>query len=342
MVLHQTLEFFSGYPALLGINAPAELKRAKLDGRPLDVYKTRSGASVEVCGLSRDYHLYILASRTTAFFMGGPVNWDRETRTACTRLRFFTYPTPTDIDVLISLDGSSPYPLPSELDVKNIVSVRTQAPEPGGLPKGLVFVHSNGKEVGLYLYSGLLHYLRFPPSHTCLTDFNVEYVGIACGESGSRNVFDRAVAHEKVVEISGVIHRDYGNRELFLFAYDPGYIAYLSTAPVFTMPGILHEIVGGKMNSLFEAMEATLISYFQPKYNFEFKTFPRTRPKWLQGNLYSFDGPAIRVNRIRVTLASDCSFNTPSAWVFGKFRSGSRAAQAVHTVAIQQSPDGWY
>lgn len=70
----QTLEFFSGFPALLSPNAPTILKKAKLDGRRSDEYVDRRGRPVEVSGLSRDYHVYVLASRFAMVF-GSKARW---------------------------------------------------------------------------------------------------------------------------------------------------------------------------------------------------------------------------------------------------------------------------
>ncbi|MCC5860252.1 MAG: hypothetical protein JJT90_19040 [Ectothiorhodospiraceae bacterium] len=183
----------------------------------------------------------------------------------------------------------------------------------------------------------LQHFIQYPEGFEDLTDFHVEYVGIACGPNGNSNVFKRALAHEKVVEIQGDFQQRFGNKSLFLFAYDPGYLIHAS-APgglVLTGPNILPRLVHGGMNSLFEAMEASLISYFQPKYNKEFRNFPSNRPIWLQGKFDSFDGCVLDVNRFSVTLSSDSSFNPEGQWSFGRFWTKSCPPTALHFVDIE-------
>ncbi|MBB4189276.1 hypothetical protein GGE07_005958 [Sinorhizobium terangae] len=166
-----------------------------------------------------------------------------------------------------------------------------------------------------------------------MTDFKVEYIGIACGPNGDVSVFDRARAHERVNEIQGDLQQHYRNRDLFILAYDPGYV--LRGLTTMSSSAVVESIVKGGIVSAYEAMEASLISYFQPTYNIEFKNFPKSRPGWLQGDLYSLNGVSLRVSRIAATLVSDSSFNIPGArWTFGRLWSEAKAAQAVHFVDL--------
>lgn len=334
-MIKQTLEFLSGFPAILSPNAPAKLKKAKLDGRPKDVYKDRYGNNVQVSGLSKDYHLYILGSRLSAVF-GSHAQWNRQTLTVSTSLVFQTYPISTEMSIELVLDGTSPYDLPEQLRPHDICRVTAKPIEHGGLPLGMNFIHTDGSVANYLLSLDLLHFIRFPKGHETFTDFKVEYIGIACGPNGNRTVFKRAQAHEKVVEIQGDFQQRFGNRSLFIFAYDPGYLAYSSLPGglIMTGPELIPRLVEGGKNSLYEAMEASLIAHFQPNYNFEFKNFPITKPKWLNGGIRAFNGPVVDVQTIKVTLMSDSTFNPDGMWSFGRLWTPSCPPASLHCVDV--------
>ena len=249
-MIKQTLEFFSGAPSILSPNAASKIKKAKLDGEATEIFKDRHGAHVEVCGLSRDYHIYILASRTSAIF-GKDAVWDKDKLTISTSLIFQSYPTPTEIPVLIVLDGSSPYKIPSLIRPREISTVSIESVEEGGLPMCMKFMHMDGNAVSLALSPDLLHYVQFPRGHQEITDFKIEYIGIACGKNGNRTVFKRAEAHEKIVEIQGDFQQKYGNRSLFVFAYDAGYQMYAKADNGIILTGqeLLPHLIDGGMNS---------------------------------------------------------------------------------------------
>lgn len=331
----QKLEYFSGFPVLLNLDAPAILKNAVLDGRTSEIYKDKRGRNIEVSGLSRDYHLYILASRTSSYFSSEPIHWDVKTLRASGSLCFRTHPAESVVPFTLLLDGISPYKIPAQLRPKDIVSIEAVSPRPGGLLLGLKFRHSDGDEFNYFLMPDLFHYIRFD-TPTELTDFHVEYIGIACGKNGSSDVFKRARAHEKVGEISGAIQRIFGNRDLFIFAYDPAYllVGQQGAGVVITTDNLLRDLVTGGANSLFEALEASLIAHFQPEYNDEFKAFPKYRPNWLQGKFGDLDGTVLGVNRIAVTLATDSSFNVEGSWSFGRFRSNIRSPRLLHSFEV--------
>jgi hypothetical protein len=333
--LQQQLEYFSGFPVLLNLDAPAMLKNAVLDGRTSEIYKDKRGRNVEVSGLSRDYHLYILASRTTSAFSKEPIQWDAKALRATGSLCFRTYPSESIVPFTLLLDGTSPYKIPAQLRPEDIVSIEAASPRPGGFLLGLKFRHSNGDERNFFLTPDLFHYIRFD-TPTELTDFHVEYIGIACGRNGNSDVFKRARAHEKVGEISGAIQRNFGNRDLFIFAYDPAYllVGKAGAGVLITTDNALKAMVTGGANSLYEALEASLIAHFQPEYNDEFKTFPTYRPNWLQGKLNDLDGMVFGVDRIAVTLATDSSFNAEGAWSFGRFRSDARPPRLLHSFDV--------
>ncbi len=334
-MMKQTLEFFSGFPALLAPNTAAKLKKAKLDGRKKDIYKDRRGNRIEVSKLTRDYHVYVLASRISSFF-GAEAIWDSDSFTVATSLIFQTYPEITEVPIELCFDGTSPYSIPSNLRPEDICSVSAEPPVTGGLPMGMTFTHKDGSKYGFMLAPDLMHFIKYQSEHRELTDFHVEYVGIACGPNGNSDVFKRARAHEKVVEIQGDFQQRQGNKSLFIFAYDPGFIIHTQSlgGSMVTGPDIIPRLVKGNMNSLFEAMEASLISYFQPEYNVEFKKFPLNRPNWLQGGFDSFDGPVLDVNRFLVTIASDSSFNPDGEWSFGRFGNKNCPPQELHFIDI--------
>lgn len=311
------------------------LKKAALDGRTSEVYKDKRGRNVEVSGLSRDYHLYILASRTSSYFSTEPFYWDVNTLRATGSLCFRTYPSESVAPFTLLLDGTSPYKIPVQLRPKEVISIEAVSPRPGGLLLGLKFRHSNGDELNYFLTPDLFHYIRFG-TPTELTDFHVEYIGIACGKNGNSDVFKRARAHEKVGEISGAIQRNFGNRDLFLFAYDPAYllVGQQGAGTLITTDNVLKIMVTGGANSLFEALEASLIAHFQPEYNDEFKNFPKYRPNWLQGKSNDLDGMVFGVDRIAVTLATDSSFNRDSPWSFGRFRSDACRPHFLHSFDV--------
>ncbi|PQA75959.1 hypothetical protein C5F53_18015 [Rhodoferax sp. TS-BS-61-7] len=320
---------------LLNLDAPEMLKKAKLDGRTSDVFFDSRGRKVEVSGLTRDYNLYVLGSRTASYFSHQPIEWSRTTLRAKGVLVFRTAPKETPLPFTLVLDGTSPYKIPSNLRPQDVVSIEAVPPMPEAMLLGLKFVHSDGSCINYFLTPDLLHFIRFD-TPTELTDFKVEYIGIACGENGSSDVFKRATAHEKVVEISGVFQRTYGNRDLFIFAYNPAF-SLLHEVPggvILTTEEVLKMVVSGGENSLFEAMEASLISVFQPHYNKEFKKFPENRPNWLQGGFNDLDGVVLGVEKICVTLATDSSFNVEGTWSFGRFRSDQLRPRLLHYLEI--------
>jgi len=334
-LLKQRLEYFSGFPVLLNLDTPAMLKAATLDGRTSEVYKDRKGRIVEVSGMTRDYHLYILASRTASYFSSDQILWDAKSLRATGSLVFRAHPSETVVPFTLLLDGTSPYKIPAHLRPAEVIAIEAVSARPSGILLGLKFRHTDGFECNYFLTPDLLHFIRFD-TPTELTDFHVDYVGIACGKNGNSNVFKRALAHEKVVEISGAIQRNFGNRDLFIFAYAPAYmlVGTQGTGVMITTDNALKALVTGGENSLFEAIEASLISHFKPEYNDEFKNFPANRPNWLSGKMNDLDGLVLGVDRISVTLATDSTFNGDGSWSFGRFRSDTRPPRLLHSFEI--------
>ncbi|WP_312200750.1 hypothetical protein [Kosakonia cowanii] len=332
-MIPQRISYFSGFPVLMMPNAPSKLKNASLTGAPQS-FVTRRGDCVHANGLTRDYHLYIMASRINISFSSNVV-WDPVGKKVVCDIVFHTFPNVTMVGAEILLDGSSPYPLPPMLDVTKIQTVRPVQYTNHGYLVGLEIICINNTTHNYFLNPDLLHYLRFinPPAH--LTDFHVEYIGIACGPNGTRDVFKRATAHEKSVEIQADLIQKNGNRALYIFAYDPGYIIESKTgAPsVITTTDVISSLIKGGENSLYEVMEASLIAHFQPHYNIEFKQFPSNEPQWLKKDMQSLNGCVLDVNEIAVTLLSDCSLHS-KPWIFGNLTSSKISAQTFHTVQV--------
>ena len=332
-MIPQRISYFSGFPLLMMPNAPSMLKNPRLTGAPQSFF-TRRCDCVHANGLTRDYHLYIMASRINISFSSNVV-WDPVGKKVVCDIVFHTFPNVTMVGAEILLDGSSPYPLPPMLDVTKIQTVRPVQYTNHGYLVGLEIICINNTTHNYFLNPDLLHYLRFinPPAH--LTDFHVEYIGIACGPNGTRDVFKRATAHEKSVEIQADLIERNGNRALYIFAYDPGYIIESKTCSpsVITTTDVISSLIKGGENSLYEVMEASLIAHFQPHYNIEFKQFPSNEPQVLNKDMQSLNGLVLEVTEMAVTLLADCSLHS-KPWIFGNLTSSKISAQTFHTVQV--------
>ncbi|EST59153.1 hypothetical protein K151_1981 [Proteus hauseri ZMd44] len=331
----QLLKFHSETPVLMMPNAPSVLKNKRLDGTEMLFTPTR-GDKVHISGISRDYHLYIMASRISSSF-NTTAEWNAHHKKIDCEIIFHTFPTETIVKAEILFDGSSPYPIPSIIDVSCIKSVKPIQYDNLGYFVGLEFTYTdpNKESNSFFLNAGLMPFLKLINPPKFLTDFNIEYIGIACGPSGTRNVFQRANAHEKAVEIQADIIQKKGNRSLYIFAYNPEFVVLNKRGPsITTSRDMIVSLVKGGANSIYEAMEASLIAYFQPEYNTEFKDFPSKRPHWLTGKINSFDGIVLNINEIEVKLVSDYSNIIASPWTFGQFSTAAQPARPEHIVNI--------
>jgi hypothetical protein len=120
--------------------------------------------------------------------------------------------------------------------------------------------------------------------------FEVLYIGQAYGKDGSRNALDRLLKHETLQRISlqGVPH---GYRlNLLLLEIEPGNRTYTLFNPRAKNKDQGFERISSGLDKVFNTneaeritlYEASLIRYFQPKYNKEFKdSFPSTNMKVL-------------------------------------------------------------
>lgn len=122
-------------------------------------------------------------------------------------------------------------------------------------------------------------------------DFEIKYIGQAYGTDGSRNALDRLLKHETLQKIalkgipathtlSLLLLKTFPNGQLFTF-FNP-FAKNKDDDGTRTRAGIakLHDINEQERITLYEA---SLIRYFMPEYNKEFKnSFPSTNLKVLQ------------------------------------------------------------
>jgi hypothetical protein len=331
----QRLSFFSGAPTLIMPNAASKLIKMNLDGQPVS-YTTKRGHNVHASGITSDYHLYIMASRLSSSFSENVV-WDKARKKIKCEIIFHTYPKATHVQAEIILDGSSPYPIPSVLELNNIESVKAARYTNQGFHVGLEFIYSNiDKTKSFLLNSDLMPFLKLINAPANLCDFHVEYLGIACGPNGNSNVFKRANAHEKAAEIQSDLIQRSGNRALYIFTYNPEFLISSKGFAVqaFTSGNVVAAMVKGGLNTLYEVMEASLISYFKPEYNIQFKDFPNTKPNWLDNGFGSINGGFLTIDEIEVTLFSDCSSFVNNPWKFGDLHSQNRPGRGVHNFKV--------
>ncbi|AWZ00016.1 hypothetical protein RHODOSMS8_00462 [Rhodobiaceae bacterium] len=121
--------------------------------------------------------------------------------------------------------------------------------------------------------------------------FDVQYIGQAYGADGSRNAIDRLLSHEKLQKISlqGVPDDHY--LALLLLEVEPNTtvitllngMATESAEDEARIDSGLDKLFGTSEQERISIYEASLIRYFEPKFNLEFKnSFPSTRLKILQ------------------------------------------------------------
>lgn len=128
-------------------------------------------------------------------------------------------------------------------------------------------------------------------AQTGAVNFDVKYIGQAYGKDGSRNAIDRLLKHETLQKISlkGVPE---GHRlSLLLLAIQPNNQIFTLMNPFAMNKDEGPERIKAGLNKLFNTTEkerialyeASLIRYFHPEFNKEFKdSFPSTNLKVLQ------------------------------------------------------------
>lgn len=116
-------------------------------------------------------------------------------------------------------------------------------------------------------------------------NFNIQYIGQAYGKDGSRNAIDRLKKHETLQKISLQGIPDGYNLELLLLEIQPSNKIMTTFNPHALDQNHGDERIASGIEKLFETneheritlYEASLIRYFRPKYNKEFReSFPST------------------------------------------------------------------
>lgn len=160
-------------------------------------------------------------------------------------------------------------------------------------------------------------------SESKIIDFDIQYIGQAYGQDGSRNALDRLLKHETLQKISlrGVPH---GYRlTLLLLSIEPNNQLLTVLNPFAQNKDEDGSRIQAGLDKLFNTneqeritlYEASLIRYFYPEYNKEFKdSFPSTNLKVLN-DCYNKDFSAI--------VAEICIDDLP-------FRLKSKAVAPTH------------
>jgi hypothetical protein len=155
-------------------------------------------------------------------------------------------------------------------------------------------------------------------------DFKVLYIGQAYGEDGSRNALDRLKKHETLQKIAVKgIPADY-NLTILMLAIEPAHRLVTVINPrakdrdhgSARIKNGLDKLFGTNEAERTTLYEASLIRYFQPKFNIEFKnSFPSTNLKLL-ADCYDKDFSAlvaeINFDDLPFVLFSDTVLPKPS------------------------------
>ena len=132
-------------------------------------------------------------------------------------------------------------------------------------------------------------------------DFNVKYIGQAYGQDGSRNALDRLLKHETLQRISLLGIPDGYRLTVLLLSIQPSNQLYTVFNPFAKNKDEDGQRVKSGLDKLYNTSEAerttlyeaSLIRYFYPEYNKEFKdSFPSTNLKVLK-DCYSKDFSAL-------------------------------------------------
>lgn len=131
--------------------------------------------------------------------------------------------------------------------------------------------------------------------------FEVLYIGQAYGKDGSRNALDRLLKHETLQKISLKGVPDGYRLNLLLLEVQPATTMFTVFNPVAENIDQGSQRISSGLDKLFNTSEAeritlyeaSLIRYFQPRYNTEFKnSFPSTNMKLL-ADCYDKDFAAV-------------------------------------------------
>ena len=149
-------------------------------------------------------------------------------------------------------------------------------------------------------------------------DFDVKYIGQAYGKDGSRNALDRLLKHETLQKISLRGIPETHRLTLLLLTIIPNSMLFTAFNPFAKnkdddgsrIRAGLDKLFGTDEQERITLYEASLIRYFSPEYNLEFKnSFPSTNLKVLQ-DCYDKDFSAvvaeICIDELPFRLKSDC------------------------------------
>lgn len=125
---------------------------------------------------------------------------------------------------------------------------------------------------------------------TGLLEFNVKYIGQAYGRDGSRHALDRLLSHETLQRISLLGVPEHHSLAILMLSVQPNnqLITFINPFAKNKDDGARVEAGLDKLFNTTEAervalYEASLIRYFYPQYNVEFKdSFPSTNLKILK------------------------------------------------------------
>ena len=145
------------------------------------------------------------------------------------------------------------------------------------------------------------HIQRRLSAETGLIDFDVKYIGQAYGQDGSRNALDRLLKHETLQKIALKGVPEGYKLTLLLLSIEPSTQLFTMFNPFAKNKDDKGGRIRSGLDKLFSTSEqerttlyeASLIKYFSPEYNKEFKdSFPSTNLKVLQ-DCYSKDFSAV-------------------------------------------------
>ncbi|WP_417442619.1 hypothetical protein [Idiomarina abyssalis] len=122
-------------------------------------------------------------------------------------------------------------------------------------------------------------------------NFQVKYIGQAYGKDGSRNAIDRLLKHETLQKISLKGVPEGYRLTLLMLSIQPNNQLFTAMSPFASNKDEGAERIRSGLDKLFNTTEqervalyeASLIKYFKPEFNIEFKnSFPSTNLKILQ------------------------------------------------------------
>lgn len=203
------------------------------------------------------------------------------------------------------------------------------------IPEGLELLNDDG-----HWYLGDTFGNRYFPNEndvqiklhqqTGVNFFNVQYVGQSFGNDGSRNALDRLIKHETLQKISikgtpnderiQLLLLKLQTRNSTITIFNPR--AKDMTQGTQRIKNGVNKLYGTSENERITLFEASLIRYFEPKFNKEFKgSFPSTNLKVLK-DCYEKDFAAV--------IAEICFDDFPFGFVSEKAEQKDTVMAAFH------------